>query len=155
MSYKNILIIGAGGNLGPAVLTVLLASNAFNITVLTRKSSKSTFPSSVKTVQISDDYPSSELEAAFKGQDAILCFVGGEGLGNQPKFIDAAVKAGVKRFFPSEYGVSLKSPKAMQILPMFQGKIDVVNYLRSKERDGLTWSSVVSGPFFDWYVVKF
>lgn len=152
MSYKNIILVGAGGNLGPAVLKVLISSNVFNITILSRQSSKSTFPSAVKVVKISDGYPSNELEAAFKGQDAVLSFVGGMGVGDQPKLIDAAAKVGVKRFFPSEYGTSLKSPKATEICPMFQGKIDVVDYLRKKEGTGLTWTAVVTGPFFDWYV---
>lgn len=153
MSYKNIILIGAGGNLGVSLLKTLQSANAFNITILSRESSKSTFPSTVKTIKIADDYPANELEAAFKNQDAVLSLVGGLGTGDQPKFIDAAVKAGVKRFFPSEFGSKL-SKKAAEIFPGFEGKLQVVEYLKAQESKGLSWTAIVNGPFFDWYVVS-
>jgi len=150
MSYKNIVLIGAAGNLGDSVLEHLQSNNSFKITILTRKSSTKTFPPSLKVIKISDDYPANELEEAFKGNDAVLSFVGGAGIGQQTKFIDAAIKTGVKRFFPSEYGSNVTDPKAVKIAPFFQPKVDVVDYLKRQESKGLSWSSIVTGPFFDY-----
>lgn len=151
MSYKNILLIGAGGNLGLIVVEALLHSTpSFTLTILTRQSSKSTFPPTIKVIKIADDYPSADLEAAFQNQDAVISTVGGPGIAYQTRFVDAAVKAGVKRFFPSEFGSNLKNPGAVETVPIFQPKIDVVEYLRKQEGTGLTWTSVVTGPFLDW-----
>jgi hypothetical protein len=56
----------------------------------------------------------------------------------------------VKRFMPSEFGSDTRNDKAMAILPQyFRGKLDTVNYLKTKEKDGLTWSAFVTGPFFE------
>ena len=64
--------------------------------------------------------------------------------------IDAAVKAGVKRFVPSEFGCDTRNEKAMTLLPRhFKGKLETVQYLKEKEKDDLTWTSFVTGPFFD------
>lgn len=64
--------------------------------------------------------------------------------------IDACVKAGVKRFIPGEFG-SNSAPQAVRdAVPWFQGKMDIVNYLKSKEKEGLTWTSLICGSFFDW-----
>jgi hypothetical protein len=35
-------------------------------------------------------------------------------------------------------------------VPFMKGKVDVVDYLRSKEGEGLSWSSVVVGPFTEY-----
>jgi hypothetical protein len=59
--------------------------------------------------------------------------------GTQNKIIDAAVKAGVKRFVPSEFGSDTLNSKAKEILPQdFAGKKGAVDYLKTKEKDGLT-----------------
>lgn len=49
---------------------------------------------------------SSVLENALKGVETVLSFIGGDlgpGVVAQKKLIDAAVRAGVKRFAPSEW----------------------------------------------------
>jgi len=70
--------------------------------------------------------------------------------GLQKGIIDAAVKAGVKRFVPSEFGSDTENEKALEILPQyFAGKRGAVEYLKTKEKDGLTWSAFVTGPFFE------
>jgi hypothetical protein len=76
--------------------------------------------------------------------------VGGNAAGDQNRFIDAALAAGVKRFFPSESGPYSRDPKFSKlnqvILP---AKASTVDYLRSKEPK-MTWSSIVTGAWFDW-----
>ena len=138
----------AGGNLGPSVLDALVKQ--FTVTILTRKSSKSTFPSSIKTISVSDDYPEAEVLEAFKGQDAVVSTVGGAAEKSQLSLIDFAVKAGVKRFIPAEYGSNTTNPELTKRLFIFQEKVATVEHLKKQESKGLTWSAIVTGPFLDW-----
>lgn len=146
--FKNVAILGAGGNLGPAILNAFLSAPEYNVTVISRQESKSTFPDSVKVVRA--DYKSAEsLTAALKGQDVVFSIVGGSALGDQKPIIDAAIAAGVKRFFPSEYGSNVPDPRVRAIVPVFEAKKGAVDYLKSKE-DVIEWTSLITGPFFDW-----
>jgi hypothetical protein len=96
------------------------------------------------------DYSKSSLVDALKGHDAIVSTIGGGGLKEQQSLIDAAVLAGVKRFIPSEYGIDVCHPSAIEIVPFFGQKRAINDYLRSKEGDGITWTSIGTGPFLDW-----
>lgn len=147
MSYKNVIIIGAGGNLGPSVLKAFLSSS-FNTSVLSREGSNSTFPSGVNVVRANYDDTES-LKKAFQGQDAVISLVGGNALGDQDKLIDAAIAAGVQRFIPSEFGSDTPNPKTREVVPLFNAKTGTVDYLKSKE-SAISWTSVITGPFFDW-----
>ena len=53
----------------------------------------------------------------------------------QYKLIDAAVEAGVRRFIPSDWGMDNGDPKNQQLCPVFRGKGEVEQYLRSKESE--------------------
>jgi len=144
---KNVIVVGANGNLGPTVVESLLKAKTFNVSVLTRHStSGSTFPTAVKV--FTSDYSESSLEEAFKGQDAIVSAIAGSALGDQKKLIDAAVKAGVKRFIPSEFGGNTANKTAVELVPVFSRKVEIVEYLKSQESK-LTWTGIVTGPFFD------
>ncbi|TKA52882.1 hypothetical protein B0A49_13447 [Cryomyces minteri] len=151
MEFKNVIIAGAAGTVGPHVLKVLRDSPGFNVSILTREDSSSAFPSEV-TVR-KTDYSLSSLVSAFTGQDVVVCAVGGEALGEKQKaMIDAALKAGVKRFIPGEFGSSTDNPKAVEMVPLFQMKKDTIDYLQSKEKEGMTWTGIICGGFFDWGV---
>lgn len=86
----------------------------------------------------------------MKGQDAVISILGGMGFADQKGMIDAAVKAGVKRFFPSEFGINGRSEAVRQLTPFFAVKQEVLDYLVEKEKDGLTWTSFIVGPVLDW-----
>jgi uncharacterized protein YbjT (DUF2867 family) len=146
---KNILIIiQAGGNLGPAILYALLHHSSFNTTVLSREGSSSTFPLGVKVLRANYDSMDS-LKTAFMGQDVVVSLVAGAVLGNQNKLIDAAIAAGVKRFLPSEFGSNTTDARTRAIVPMYKSKVETVDYLKSKESE-ISWTSIVTGQFFDW-----
>jgi uncharacterized protein YbjT (DUF2867 family) len=147
MSVKNVALIGAGGNLGPSILSEFLKSD-FSVTVLSREESKATFPSGVQVVKT--DYSPESLAKAFKGQDAVISIVGNDGFADQTKIIDAAASAGVKRFIPSEFGSDTENSEVRAIVPIFNGKKQVVDYLKTKESDTFSWSALITGPFFDW-----
>lgn len=114
---KNVLLIGAGGNLGPSILSAFDTDSRFNVSILARQSSESTFPSHLKVHRISDDYPEAELLAAFKDQDAIVSIIATASAAQQQTIIDTAIKAGVKRFVSSEFGSDTQNKKAIKLLP--------------------------------------
>lgn len=147
---KNVVIIGAGGHLGPSILNTFTADARFSVSILSRKSSQSKFPSGIKVFRVGDEYPEVDLLEAFKGQDAVVSTIQTASAATQKQIIDACIKAGVKRFIPSEFGSDVSNEKAMQILPQyFAGKKATVDYLKEKEKSGLTWSAFVTGPFFE------
>ena len=148
--FKNIMIIGASGRLGPFILSAFLDDSNFNVSVLTRDSSKHAFPDTVKVHRVADTYPEAELVTAFQGQDVVISLISPGANSIQTTLIDAAIKAGVKRFIPSEFGGDVWNDKAMALLPQrFGPKQETVKYLRSKEGSGLTWTAIVTGTFFD------
>ncbi|KAM3083830.1 hypothetical protein ACMFMG_002060 [Clarireedia jacksonii] len=149
-SIKNVIIAGASGALGKPILDVILNSGKFNVSVLTRASSKSQFPSSVKVFSVDFDSVES-LKAAFKGQDAVVSAVGTEGFLGQKTLIDAAVAAGVKRFLPSEFGSDLANPKT-KTLPVFGYKVAVADHIEeaASKNPEFSYTYVRCGPFLDW-----
>ncbi|RDW91654.1 hypothetical protein BP5796_02819 [Coleophoma crateriformis] len=145
---KNVTIIGASGNVGKLVLGAFDGASQFKVTVLSRSSSDATFPAGF-TIR-KTDYSESDLVAAFQGQDAVISVVGMGGFTEQKKFIDAAVAAGVKRFIPSEFSSNTLSPAVLQLLPVFGQKMEVLEYLKTKEASGLTWTAIWTALLFDW-----
>lgn len=130
------------------VLQAFLTS-PYRVSVLTREGSTSTFPNSVPVFK-ADYTNASSIKAAMDGQDAVICMVGGIAAGDQQIFIDAALAAGVKRFFPSEFGPYSRNPEFSALNPVvLPAKSGTVDYLRSKESE-MSWSSLVTGAFFDW-----
>jgi len=142
---KNVIVIGASGRLGTYTLKALLSS--FNVSVLSRPESKATFPANVTVHRT--EYTVERLVPIFKGQDAVVSVVGSFGIASQNVFVDAAVQAGVKRFIPSEYGCDTSNSRVLEIAPILKGKADVAAYLKEKQSSGLTWTSIITGPFFD------
>lgn len=148
-TIKNVAILGASGNLGPSIVNAFLKNGSFNITAIARTESKATFPSGVKVIK-TDLTTEESLKKAFEGQDAVISSAGAGQLSDQKLYIDAALAAGVKRFVPSEFGSDLSDPKVVELIPLFQGKVDVTKYLESKESSSFSWTAVSNGPFFDW-----
>lgn len=122
----------------------------FTVSVLSRKESSSTFPSHIKVHQVDSSYPEDELLAAFKGQDAVILLLPPIDIGVHKGVIDAAIKAGVKRVLPSEFGSDTSIQAVIDQVPVFKGKQEVTQYLESKEDTGLTWTAIVTGGFLDW-----
>lgn len=135
-------------HLGSFIVKSLQADPTFEVTVLTRKSSKSP-PEGVKVVQVDDSYPQDELEKSFAGQDAVVMANSFHVFGQESKFIDAAVKTGVKRFIPSEYSCNTNNSNMLAIFPMLEGKVRVVNELKAKETTRLSWTALCTGLFID------
>lgn len=117
---------------------------------MTRESSESTFPSSVKVIKA--DFASVEsLTQALKGQDAVVSAVGTEGLLGQKELIDGAIAAGVKLFIPSEFGSDLGNPKTAA-LPVFGYKLPVNAHLEEKVKTNpdFSYTQIRNSAFLDW-----
>ena len=120
------------------------------MTVLTRASSTSTFPPAVRVHKT--DYDSSEsLAEGFKGQDAVVSVIASAATGQQQKIVDAAVKAGIKRFIPSEFGIDTQNLEG-GIGKILSGKTATLNLLRkyAAETPGFSWTGLSTSLFFDW-----
>ncbi|KAJ5831691.1 hypothetical protein N7474_000002 [Penicillium riverlandense] len=151
-SLKNVAIIGASGSIGKIILDGLVTSAQFTITVISRKESEATFPSDV--VVHKTDFSGAGLEAALKGQDAVISVVGAAGFGEQKKIVDAAIRAGVKRFIPSEFSASSQNEAVLHLLPLFGQKKELVEYLKTKESGGLSWTGIATSLLFDWRLLQ-
>ncbi|KAF1992395.1 NAD(P)-binding protein [Aulographum hederae CBS 113979] len=140
---KNIMIVGASGNLGSVALPEILKTTKLNVSVLTRPESTAKFPPNVNVVR------SAYTPEAFKGQDAVICLLGFTGFADQQKVVDATIAAGVKWYFPSEFGCDTADPRTTEIVPVLAAKAQIAEYLRTKEKE-ISWTGVITGPFFDW-----
>jgi hypothetical protein len=96
------------------------------------------------------DYSEEGLESAFIGKDVVISAVGASAFSDQKKFVDAAIRASVKRFIPSEFSANSQNEAVLQLLPPFEQKKELIEYLKSKETDGLTWTGIASSGLFDW-----
>lgn len=151
MAIKNVILVGAGGNLGPQILKTLLDAQ-YNVTVVSRASSKAQIPSGVKVVQVGDDYPHNELVGIFTGQDAVVSTISSSVITSQKHLVDAATEAGVKRFIPSEWGAPAKPGMENQF--PHAGKAEMRAYLATKESQGLTWTGICNNNFMEWTIEK-
>ena len=117
--------------------------------MVSRRSSNAVFDPSINVVKVSDSYPEQELEPIFKAHDAVVVSISHASNGAQISMIDAAVKARVKRFIPSEYSSVAENREASELDFRNRDCEKIVQYLRTKESTGLTWTTVVNGLFFD------
>lgn len=124
-------------------------ANKFNITAVSRYTSRASFPNGVTVYKT--DFSDEDLVTAFKDQDVVISTVGLAGFGEQKKLVDAAIRAGVKRFLPSEYSANTEDPVVAHMMPLVFGeKKELLEYLRSKESEGLSWTGLAVGLLFDW-----
>ncbi|KAJ6783231.1 hypothetical protein PWT90_01149 [Aphanocladium album] len=149
---QNVTLIGATGNVGTVALE-RLSESRHNLQVLRRQGSKSTYPSSIKVVDV--DFTSlAALTAALQGQDAVIVTLPAEVAALQRTIVDAAIAAGVRRFVPTEFGSNSDNALARQI-PVFGEKVKIQEYLKEKAGAGagagpLSYTFVYTGPFLDW-----
>ncbi|CAN9204130.1 unnamed protein product [Alternaria alternata] len=140
-TIENVVLLGKG-LLGSSVLPALVDAG-FKVTHLGRSvNKKDGLPAGVKFAVVNYNSIDS-LEAAFRGQDAIVSTVGMEAIPGQKLVIDAAIKAGVKRFIPSDFGALTTDPNASHF-PHHLGMIDIQKYLHAKADAGLIEYTILS-----------
>ena len=148
---KRVALAGASGNLGPAILKALLGAN-FEVTVLTRKDSTSSFPKASNLKVVPVDYASTEsLTSALQGHDALVSTLATLALPVQLNLFDTAAAAGVRRVIPSEFGTNTTISPTKD-LPIFGHKVQVQKHLAelTAKDSNFSYTLVLTGPFFDW-----
>jgi uncharacterized protein YbjT (DUF2867 family) len=147
-NYKNVILLGATGNVGKYVLPALLADSSFNVTVLSRNNSSATFPSNVKVIKI-DYSDTAALTKALANQDVVVSTIGGEGLASNfgEVLVQAAIDAKVKWIIPSEFGIDVEDPAAN--IPLLASKLAVANLLK-KNQSNIAYTFITTGAFLDW-----
>ncbi|PKK46417.1 hypothetical protein CI102_7801 [Trichoderma harzianum] len=145
-TIKNVIILGASGSVNSVAIPALKELD-FNVSVVVRPLSKSSFLDYVTVHK--RDYTTEILTSIFTSQDAVISVIAASDVTIQKNAIDAAVAAGVKRFLSTEYGGDTSLPEIEKFTPFAQGKKEVFSYLKSKEPEGLTWTALYTGPFFD------
>ncbi|GKT65603.1 NmrA-like family protein [Colletotrichum tofieldiae] len=128
-----------------------LLQYGFAVTAIQRSESIKTAPEGSKSVKLDIDDVNA-LTLAFKGHDAVISAAPDPIIfEKQQPWIEAAIAAGVKRIFPSEYSTNIDSPLA-EDLPIVADKVRTRRYLVeqiSKAGGNPSWTSVNNGPFFE------
>ncbi|TFK47419.1 NAD-P-binding protein [Heliocybe sulcata] len=150
--FKTIALAGAG-NIGKFIAEELLKLKASgtitSVVVLTRGSSSDNLASlekqGAKIAKV--DYSSADsLTSALSGVDVVISTLGGNALTTQGPLADAAKKAGVKLFVPSEFGVVTEGRT--------EGVLSFKNDLHRKLEDiKLPYALFYTGPFADWIFI--
>lgn len=154
MAIQNVALLGADGTLGPAVLTELVAAK-LTVTVLKRQGSKQPddYPSGVRVAKVPDDMDIASVTETLKGQQALVVTIKGSQTEVQDRLAQAAVKAGVQRMIPADFGsVDSSSEWTQSLVPLYKHKSALRERLvrLAKENAGFSWTSLVCGHFFDW-----
>lgn len=155
-TLQKILIAGASGSLGSALLSAISNNPSTTITVLTRASSHARFPAHFAVKTVSDAFTIAELTVAFAGQDAVINALSTEPMTHdelQMRFVDAAIASGVQRYITGDFGIDNTNTAAQALVPVFKAKGEVIEYLKRRTQEGgirLTWTAVGTGSWLDW-----
>ncbi|KAL0931967.1 NmrA-like family protein [Colletotrichum truncatum] len=130
----KIAISGASGNVARELLDVLIATQKHEIILLSTKDVPAD-ANVARTTWIKVNYENAtQLAQALQGVHTLLCFITTQsdpGNAAQKNLIDAAVKAGVKRYAPSEWATS-----SFDYMPWYSGKAEIRQYLEQLNKDG-------------------
>ncbi|WP_426327972.1 aromatic alcohol reductase [Pedobacter sp. R-06] len=162
MKTESILVLGAG-ELGMPVIRHL-AEKARNYTTITvtvllrqatihsqdadkKKNNDALRELGIELLAGDLSAPSSELVSIFKNYDAVVSCTGyGSGAGGfQLKLANAVLEAGVKRYFPWQFGVDFEVIGRGSAQDLFDEQLDVRELLRSQTRT--KWVIISTGMF--------
>ncbi|KAM0551308.1 hypothetical protein ACHAPJ_008412 [Fusarium lateritium] len=151
---NKVAIFGASGNFGTPI-TAALTKAGFDVTIITREESTSTFPRGIPVIRTA--YTLGTLTKVLAGQDAVVCVVGPPGIDLQSTMVDAAQAAGVKRFILDDFGWGPEFTSYPEFEP-FRAK-RIVGVDRAKEHvsanPAFSWTAIASGNPIDWALKRF
>lgn len=111
MSFKIVAVFGAEGQIGRRIYNALVESEQQSFGVLAfvppgtaytpRRESRNVVRKAVDVTSVTKR----DLMMALRGVDVVISALSGEAIEYQGLIQDAAADAGVKRFYPSEYGM--------------------------------------------------
>ncbi|KAF7588649.1 hypothetical protein BBP40_005431 [Aspergillus hancockii] len=111
MTPQKVALLGANGQIGNAILHALFSckEQAFDIIAFIPPNSSLKFYGDARKIAIKDidlaQATIADLVAAFAGASVLVSALGGKLLSRQGLIQDAAEIAGVRRFYPSEFGM--------------------------------------------------
>ncbi|KAI1746078.1 NAD(P)-binding protein [Xylaria scruposa] len=146
---NNVVVLGATGNLSPYIVSGLVTAG-LKVTVLSRSQPGPNSAISAAVQVLQSDYTYTSLVEAFRNQDAVVSTIATKNVQQQMSIIDAAVAAKVRRFIPSDFGSDSSVEDEEHLTVWLKSKQEAVRYLRTKEADGLSWTSLCTGPWVDW-----
>lgn len=158
MSIKNVGLVGGTGTIGEPILEAL-KSSTFNLSIINRAGSKSTYPG-VNVITVPDDLNVPDVTQALKTHkiDALILAIKPGQVAQNKRLIEAAFNSGVKRVIPAEFGsVDSADAKTREVYPLAASKKEARDYLislqdqeRSDGQGKLSWTGLVPAHFFDW-----
>jgi hypothetical protein len=95
--------------------------------------------------------------SAFRGFEVVMMPLGNFGNFLQPQIIDTAIKAGVRHFYPSEFGADITVGDNWN-QRYYQDKVLTREHLQKRDAelrqhgDGIGWSLVCIGRFTEWSI---
>ncbi|KAJ3542889.1 hypothetical protein NM208_g3444 [Fusarium decemcellulare] len=147
---RNVAVVGGTGYIGTAIVDALLEAK-LNVSIVTRDAN-SPKSQNAKAPVVQSEYTLASLTEIFTGQDAVISAVSvGPAILTQRTMIDAAVKAGVSRFIPSEYGSSSQDIRIDDFKKLMAPKVQIIDYLKqvASENPTFAWSCLGSGALLD------
>ncbi|OAL21433.1 hypothetical protein AYO20_11370 [Fonsecaea nubica] len=163
--FKSILLIGATGvgSFGDYVAHELI-KDPTHFTRIAFFNNTSRPADEAKMAQIQDlkaqgfeiveaaDYTSPK---SYEGFDCVLIFLGNHGLHLQPSIINAAIAAGVRHFYPSEYGADITEGQNWT-QRYYKHKVQTREHLDARAQDtpDLGWTYYVLGRLTEWAVIS-
>ncbi|KAI1200747.1 NmrA-like family protein [Nemania serpens] len=160
-AIRKVAIFGAAGNFG-APITSALTGAGFVVTVITRPDSHSAsaLPGDLAVLRV--DYTDVDaLAAALAGQDAVVSAVGPGAIGAAKGMVEAAARAGVRRYIVNDFGWGLNERSLPEFKPIGEPRKlawdCAKEYARRDEgkADGFTWTGITIGNPIDWALPKF
>ncbi|VUC27692.1 unnamed protein product [Clonostachys rosea] len=145
---RTVAIIGKG-RLGSVVLSTL-AEAGFKTTVISRSPQNDEALPPNTDFKVVDYNSLDSLVAALSGQDVVVSTVNLLAVPQQKLIIDAAIKAGVERFIPSDFGSISTDLSAAHLLHNIQ-LVEIQNNLKSNE-DLIEWTVFSIGAFTEFLV---
>ncbi|KAH8703547.1 hypothetical protein BGW36DRAFT_288746 [Talaromyces proteolyticus] len=148
----NIAVAGGSGNVAKEILDVLVATGKHQIVLLSRKEVPANLAQGVTWIKANYDDTEGLVEV-LQGVHTLLCFITPQsdpGNSSQKNLIDAAIKAGVKRYAPSEWAT-------FDYMPWYAGKGEVREYLHELNRSKkvLEYCLFQPGMFVNYYTAPY
>ncbi|KAK5059844.1 hypothetical protein LTR84_009727 [Exophiala bonariae] len=161
--FQKILLVGATGTFGGLVAVALskrrqllsrlaVYHNTARKTDEAKKLKIAKFEALGIEIVSANGYASPE---PFGGFDCVMIFSGNYGLQEQPQIIDSAIAAGVRHFYPSEYGADLLAGDNWN-QRYYRYKALTRNHLemKGKEYADLGWTYFLVGRLTEWAVIS-
>jgi uncharacterized protein YbjT (DUF2867 family) len=151
LSMGKVAIAGASGTVAQHIIKAILLRGKHSIVALTRSPNEHLSKSSKITVKIVDYDNHGSLVSALEGCDTVISTifnrddeVGALGT-NQLNLLSAAKEAGVRRFAPSDFGMSMD---AVKILQRQKNKEPILEALKTS---GMEYTRFQNGIFMNYF----